>query len=165
MSTRTPLILKDKGLTLSDFVLDLCLFDNPFVKRITALELEALSLPHEYTGLVTYKVIPVSLYGPHASHPKNHLFMVFVNNGLIYYQEQEVLSDFKLDEPSFFTYIHVNQQHCPTTLYDIRLSTQTPDVDCVQAWTFDFNHEHILNTFYLQGEEDVASFAGFFFVE
>ncbi len=165
MIKRTPLVLQDKGLTLSDVVLELCSFDNPFVKRVTALELDELLIPHEHTGLVTYEVIPVTLYGAQASHPNNHLFMVFVNNGLIYYQPHDVLSDVKLDEPSFFTYIHVHQQPCPATLYDISLSTQENEGVGTQDWTFDFNYDHILSTFYLQGGQDIASFAGFFMVE
>jgi hypothetical protein len=118
-------------MSLSSFVEHLIEIDAYMVRRTTQEELEVLSQPHPSTGLPLYRVLPVYLTESHKSND-NPLYMIFVDNGLIYYCEGDVLSEYTLDDPSFF---HADGS---------------------------YHYEAILEGLFLNGGQDIASFAGFF---
>lgn len=107
--------------------------DSPFIKFTTKEELHTLQLPHEHTGLPVYKVVEVFLTEADRL-AGNPFYMIFVDNGTIYYCNGDVLEHLPLDEPHFYT------------------DTQ------------DYAYEEILSAFFLDSSNELASFAGFFFL-
>ena len=106
---------------------------SPFVKFTTPQEIIFLQESHEHTGLPIYKVVEVYFTQEDRLEGK-HFYMIFVDNGIIYYHHGDVLETLILDEHHFST---------------------DPDV---------YAYEEILSAFFLDSSNELASFAGFFFL-
>jgi phosphoribosylanthranilate isomerase len=89
--------------TLADVVQFLKDCGAGLVQYTSQKELDALEAPSEHTDLPVYKVVKVFPTIPDKQANKNHLYMVFVDNGAIYYTNGDVLDVYTLDEPEFFT--------------------------------------------------------------
>ncbi len=88
--------------TLADVVRFLKDGGAALIKYTNTKDLLDLETPSEYTNLPVYKVIKVFESNADKQQNKNHLYMVFVDNGGVYYTHGDCLEDYKLDEPEFF---------------------------------------------------------------
>lgn len=87
--------------SLASFVGSLKEEGSVFVKFTTPEELVSLQKPHDYTGLPVYRVVEVFLTQVDKQNRKP-LYMIFVDNGAIYYCNGDILENSILDEPHFF---------------------------------------------------------------
>ena len=120
-------------MSLSSLVLHLRDIGACVIRQTTLKELETLQEPHPSTGLPLYRVLRVYL-SQEDKVSEAPLFMIFVDNGMIYYCEEDVLSDYTLEDREFYTS------------------------------EGDYDYEAIFEGLFLNGGQDIASFAGFFFL-
>jgi|GEM_PF-4626123 len=142
--------------TLADFVKYLDKHDSVLIKYISKNDLQELIQPSEYTQLPVYSIREVFF----DSQKENPVYMVFVANGQILYSNGDILTDYKLDEAKFYDYIN-HPTLTPNEAYHFTFSN---DVDALKEWAWDYNYDAICEAFYLDGSGDLASFAGFFFL-
>ncbi len=120
-------------MSLTSVVLHLKEVGADMIRYSSSSKLLELELPHPSTGLPIYRVIKVYLTSIHKLK-NDPVYMVFVDNGMVYYCHEDILEEFKLDPHHF-----------------------TPHGD--------YDYEEIFSSLFLEGGQDIASFAGFFFLE
>lgn len=154
--------LKHRHFTLADVVDDLIEMKDRLIRKISKEKLENLTKQSEFDLVPPFVIMPV--YKTFKDKENNNLIhMVFANHGQVPYCAYEVLESYKLDQPKFFWgyKISENQPH------HYRFSETycfSDDENAFENWQASLNYDEIFEHFALDGGEDLAGFAGFFWV-
>ena len=163
--TNDKIKLKSRDYTLSDVVDALIELDDRLIRKISQDKLNNLTNQSEFDLEPPFVIIKVfKTYEDHKNDSPIH--MVFANHGQVPYLNGEVLESYRLNEPRFF--------------WDFKLQSNTPlphpyrfsemysfseDTDAISNWEASLHYDEIFEHFCLDGGEDLAGFAGFFWVE
>lgn len=151
--------LKNKHLTLKDLYEDLHQYGQEFVKVVSQEDLDRILTPPE--DHYNHLFLPIKVYVDDKAKAKNDpIYMVFVQNGLVHYSNGDVLTHFKLDEPRFFWGFDSEEINGAQVFAEqVRFSDSD---DAIQEWTFRYNYDEIFEALFLDGDQDLAGFTGFF---
>ncbi len=158
----TLIKLKNRHYTLSDVVDDLIFIKDRLIRTISKEKLENLTKQSEFDLVPPFVIIPV--YKTFKDKDENNLiYLVFANHGQVPYCKFEVLESYKLDHPKFFWdySIAADQPHHYRFAETYYFSD---DSDALTNWTASLNYDEVFNHFGLDGSEDLAGFAGFFWI-
>ena len=154
--------LEQKSYTLADVVTSMFDYDTDYIKYCSQKQFEDMILPDPETEQPSiYVPIKVFLNGAEKKNG-NFLYMVFINNGQIHYSNHDVLEDIQLDDPLYFFDYKVEGITGMVYATDIRFSSAKT---AHKNWNATFNYDHIFSTFFLDGTDELAGFAGFFFIK
>lgn len=151
--------LKKKKLSLVDAFNVLIEAEDPLVKYLA--EAEMFTLTHQSEFDVVQPYIPLKMYATHKDKENgNYVYFLFANHGPIYFCEEEVLENYKLNDISFFWNFSLpcfdeQPKECVYPHY-FELSD---DEDAIEDWSSFFNYDDIFETYGLNGAE--GGYAGF----
>ena len=160
--TNGKIKLKDRKITLVDVLYTLEDLQTNYVKYVRKDQLDAMTQKSSFDTVSTFILVPEYLTYKDKEEGKI-IHMAFANHGLIPYCEYEVLESYKLDSPDFFWdyKISPNQPKAFTYAYNYVFSS---DNDACETWEARMNFDEIFDHFVLEGGEDYACFAGFYFI-
>lgn len=159
---KEKITLELKSYSLADVVTSMFDYDTDYIKYCSKQQFDDMIQPdHETEQPSIYVPIKVFL---NKSEKKNgnFFYMVFINNGQIHYSHHDILEDIKLDDPLYFFDYKIEGESEMIYPTDIQFSSAN---NVNTNWDATFNYDHIFSTFFLDGTEELAGFAGFFFIK
>jgi hypothetical protein len=154
--------LKSRGYSLVDVMHTLRDLDTNYVKYVRQSQLEAMTVKGEFDKVSPFILVPV--YITEDDKKKGEfIHMAFANHGLIPYCEYEVLDSYKLDDTKFFWNYKIAPDQPKSFKYG-ETFVFSNDEDALDSWEASMNFDEIFDHFVLEGGNDYACFAGFYFV-
>lgn len=154
--------LKSRGYSLVDLLDTLKEMDTNYVKWVRQSQLDTMTIKGEFDKVSPFILVPIYITEDDKKNG-NLIHMAFANHGLIPYCEYEVLESHKLDDTKFFWdyKIHPDQ---PKQFKYAESFIFSDDDDALDNWKASMNYDEIFDHFVLEGGNDYACFAGFYFV-
>ena len=155
--------LKHRNYTLADVVDELIDLKDRLIRKISAEKLSTLTHQSEFDLEPPFVIIQV--YKTFQDKENNAIiYLIFANHGQVPFCHGEVLESYSLNTPDFFWdfKIHPDQPHHYQFAENYIFSD---DDDAHPHWSASLNYDEIFNYCSLDGSEDLAGFAGFFWVE
>lgn len=154
--------LKSRDYSLVDVLDTLRDLDTNYVKWVRQSQLDQMTIKGEFDKVSPFILVPIYITNEDKKNG-NFIHMAFANHGLIPYCEYEVLESHKLDDPKFFWDYKLDPNQ-PKELKFAESFTFSHDEDAVENWEASMNFDEIFEHFVLEGGNDYACFAGFYFV-
>ena len=157
--------LKNRHYTLSDVVDDLIHMKDRLIRYISLHRLSSLTKQSEFDLVPPFVIIKV--YKTFEDQKNDSpIYLVFANHGQVPYCNGEVLESYKLDEPRYFWDFKIDQEkQLPSHFRFAETYVFSDDADALTTWIGSLNYDEIFDHFCLDGGEDLAGFAGFFWVK
>lgn len=156
--------LKLRHYSLADVVESLIELKSCYVVYATYEKLKKMCQPSDFDKEDPYIKVAVFLREKDKM-TSTKLYMLFANHGQVYYSDGEVLEYYMLSEIDLFYNFQVNNSQVELLPKYARHYIFSEDEQAIQDWTASFHYENIFSRFWLDGAEDLAGFAGFYFLE
>ena len=153
-------------LSLAD-LFNFCKKENSnLVKYITKEQLDHMIKPAEPYTLPAFIMINVYLTKKDKNNKRKTILMAFSNHGQVHFCQNDILSEYKFNSPSFFFNFKIKDLKNPPIQHEYAESyCFSTDKDSIRNWDANYNFEAIFDYYDFNGFDEMAAFAGFYIIK